>query len=154
MNGGSFSLLRVTPKTTVSRSAVPEVFILIVLATHFSKDNDPYVCLININNEPRSYRRSESVDWCLYVPNASTLTWSSFMFWETCVTLQRTIPSFTIHHLNPIDRAARDTFSFPANLLSSIESIQIVQHQSCYIKPSKVACNMLNSLTLFLTLPW
>ena len=65
MNGGSFSLLRLTPKSTVQRPEVPEIFIPMVLAhSMFSNVNDPNksrkiedVCLINIDSAPRVHTK-------------------------------------------------------------------------------------------------
>ena len=86
--------------------------------------------------------------------NGGAMTLGKGMIYATS-TRQKTIPSFTIYRLTLFDRTTRETFSFPATLLSSIASEHLNGAASiCYLKPSKVDRNISNSPTLFPTPPW
>ena len=93
--------------------------------------------------------------WLAYVTNPRTLAWSSLVFWATCVAhLPKNNTLFHHPSLDPLWHNCKRNISFPATLLSSIASIRMVQHWSCYLKPSKVDRNISNSPTHFPTPPW
>jgi len=162
MNGGSLSPLRVTPKSTVQQTEVPEVFIPMVLAPHFSNVNKPAihakidVFLININHEPRFHTKDLNllIGICYKLKHSGLLGQVLCSEQHVSLACRRTIPSFTIYRLTLFDRTGRENISFPSTRLSSIVSIRMVQHRSCCLKPSKVDRNISNSPTLFPTPPW